>query len=101
MLPLPRGRRDVRLAQLVRMLHTPVALEDGLAVDVSASVGAAAPDATGLRDPPPLQRAVDAALYGGKHSGRAHLATTEHATVPSINGRRAGGPGTRLWGRAA
>ncbi|ASQ99893.1 hypothetical protein CGL27_02805 [Streptomyces sp. 11-1-2] len=98
---MPRGRRDVRLAQLVRMLHTPVALEDGLAVDVSASVGAAAPDATGLRDPPPLQRAADAALYDGKHSGRAHLATTEHATVPSINGRRAGGPGTHLWGRAA
>ncbi|GAA3372388.1 GGDEF domain-containing protein [Streptomyces antimycoticus] len=100
-LPLPRGRRDVRLAQLMRMLHTPVTLEDGLAVDVAASAGAATPETIGTRDLRLLQRAADAALYDGKHSGRAHLATTEHATLPSINGRRAGRPGTHLWGRAA
>ncbi|GAA0901044.1 MULTISPECIES: hypothetical protein [Streptomyces violaceusniger group] len=47
-----------------------------------------------------MQRAADAALYEGKHSGRAHLATKKHATAPSINGRRAGRPGTHLWGRA-
>nr|WTB12135.1 GGDEF domain-containing protein [Streptomyces antimycoticus] len=100
-LPLPRGRRDVRLGQLVGMLHTPVTLEDGQTVDVAASVGVAVPGAIGTRDLPLLQRAADAALYEGKHSGRAHFATKKHATVPSINGRRAGRPGTHLWGRAA
>jgi hypothetical protein len=48
-----------------------------------------------------VQRAADAALFEGEHSGRAPLATAAHATVPSINGRRAGRPGTSRWGRAA
>jgi diguanylate cyclase (GGDEF)-like protein len=100
-LELPATRREQRLAQLVRMLHTPVVLDDGRTVDVAASVGAATPDAIGTRDLTALQRAADAALYDGKHSGCAHLATASHATVPSINGRRAGRPGTGLWGRAA
>ncbi|MDX3587589.1 GGDEF domain-containing protein [Streptomyces europaeiscabiei] len=100
-LHLPRGRREVRLAQLVRMLRIPVVLDDGQAVDVAASVGAAALDVIGTRDLSVAQRAADAALYEGKHSGRAVLATKEHATVPSINGRRAGRPGTAVWGRAA
>jgi diguanylate cyclase (GGDEF)-like protein len=100
-LHLPRGRREVRLAQLVRMLRIPVVLEDGQAVDVAASVGAAALDVIGTRDLSVAQRAADAALYDGKHSGRAVLATQEHATAPSINGRRAGRPGTAVWGRAA
>lgn len=98
---LPAGRCEVRLAQLVRMLHTPVTLDDGQVVNVAASVGAATCDVIGTRDLSALQRAADAALYDGKHSGRAHLATAAHATVPSINGRRAGRPGTNLWGRAA
>ncbi|MFJ9825274.1 GGDEF domain-containing protein [Streptomyces sp. NPDC101160] len=100
-LELPAARRAFRLEQLVRMLHTPVTLDDGRTVDVAASVGAAAPDAVGSRDLSALQRAADAALYGGKHSGRAVLATTAHATVPSVNGRRAGRQGTAVWGRAA
>ncbi|WP_328786078.1 GGDEF domain-containing protein (plasmid) [Streptomyces canus] len=100
-LHLSRDRREVRLEQLVRMLRVPVVLEDGQAVDVAASVGAAALDVIGTRDLSVAQRAADAALYEGKHSGRAVLATTEHATVPSINGRRAGRPGTAVWGRAA
>ncbi|MGW2612826.1 GGDEF domain-containing protein [Streptomyces mirabilis] len=93
--------REVRLEQLVRMLHTPVTLDDGQVVDVAASVGAASPDTIGTRDLSALQRAADAALYDGKHSGHAHLATTEHVTTPSINGRRAGRPGTARWGQAA
>ncbi|MBO3675700.1 diguanylate cyclase domain-containing protein [Streptomyces sp. NEAU-YJ-81] len=101
MLPLPRGRRDARLGQLVRMLHTPVTLEYGQAVEVAASIGAAIPETIGTRDLPSLQRAADAALYDVKHSGRAHLATKEHAMAPSINGRRAGRPGTAVWGRPA
>ncbi|MFD4977511.1 GGDEF domain-containing protein [Streptomyces sp. NPDC058424] len=100
-LQLPTARLEQRLAQLVRMLHTPVVLDDGRTVDVAASVGAATPRVIGSRDLTVLQRAADAALYDGKHSGRAHLATAAHATVSSINGRRAGCPGTALWGRAA
>ncbi|WP_349628640.1 hypothetical protein [Streptomyces benahoarensis] len=48
-----------------------------------------------------MQRAADAALYDGKHSGRATIAAPAHTTVASINGRRAGRPGTATWGRAA
>lgn len=83
------------------MLHTPVVLDDGRTIDVAASVGAATPAAVGSRDLPLLQRAADAALYDGKHTGRPVLATAEHATVPSLNGRRLGRPGTAAWGRAA
>ncbi|MEU9376515.1 GGDEF domain-containing protein [Streptomyces sp. NPDC048255] len=100
-LELPADRRAHRLEQLVRMLHAPVTLGDGRTVDVAASVGAAAPASVGSRDLTVLQRAADAALYDGKHSGRAVLATRQHVTVPSINGRRAGRPGTAVWGRAA
>lgn len=100
-LDLAARRRQLRLEQLVRMLHTPVVLDDGRTVDVAASVGAATPDVLGTRDLTALQRAADAALYDGKHTGRAHLATAAHATTPSINGRRAGRPGTAMWGRAA
>ncbi|MEU3620081.1 GGDEF domain-containing protein [Streptomyces sp. NPDC006872] len=100
-LELTADRRAHRLQQLVRMLHTPVVLDDGRTVDVAASVGAATPDMIRSRDLTVLQRAADAALYDAKHSGRAHFATAAHTTVPSINGRRAGRPGTAAWGRAA
>ncbi|MFJ5212764.1 GGDEF domain-containing protein [Streptomyces nigra] len=100
-LELPAARLEQRLAQLVRMLHTPVVLEDGRTVDVAASVGVATPRTVGSRELSLMQRAADAALYDGKHSGRAVLATTAHTTVPSVNGRRAGRPGTAVWGRAA
>ncbi|MFD3847954.1 GGDEF domain-containing protein [Streptomyces microflavus] len=100
-LDLPPGRRRLRLQQLVRMLHTPVVLDDGRTVDVAASIGAATPSVLGTRDLAALQRAADTALYDGKHSGRAVLATMEKTTVPSVNGRRAGRPGTAMWGRAA
>ncbi|MGF0167579.1 GGDEF domain-containing protein (plasmid) [Streptomyces albidoflavus] len=100
-LALPADRRARRLEQLVRMLRTPVVLADGRTVAVAASVGAAAPASVGSRDLTVLQRAADAALYDGKHSGRAVLATAQHRTVPSVNGRRAGRPGTAVWGRAA
>ncbi|CAM5472681.1 GGDEF domain-containing protein [Streptomyces griseomycini] len=101
LLQLPAARLEQRLAQLVRILHTPVVLDDGRAVDVAASVGAATPHTVGSRDLSVLQRAADAALYDGKHSGRAVLADVAHATVRSVNGRRSGRPGTALWGRAA
>ncbi|WP_331726943.1 GGDEF domain-containing protein (plasmid) [Streptomyces globisporus] len=100
-LELSVAHREDRLQQLVRMLHTPVTLDDGRTIHVAASVGAAAPDVLGTRDLTALQRAADAALYDGKHTGQAVLATKETVTVPSINGRRAGRPGTAVWGRAA
>ncbi|MEU3400660.1 GGDEF domain-containing protein [Streptomyces filamentosus] len=100
-LELPTARRVQRLEQLVRMLHTPVVLDDGRTVDVAASVGVATPAAVASRDLSVLQRAADTALYEGKHSGRARFATAAHASVPSVNGRRAGRPGTASWGRAA
>jgi diguanylate cyclase (GGDEF)-like protein len=100
-LELPAARLEQRLAQLVRMLHTPVVLEDDRTVDVAASVGAATPRTVGSRDLTMLQRAADAALDDGKHSGRATVASPAHTTVPSINGRRADRPGTAVWGRAA
>ncbi|MGW6705471.1 GGDEF domain-containing protein [Streptomyces sp. NPDC054956] len=100
-LRLPADRREQHLEQLVRLLRKPVVLDDGRTLDVAASVGAATPDAIGTRDLSKLQRAADAALYDGKHTGRAVLAAAAHTTVPSINGRRAGRPGTAVWGRAA
>lgn len=95
------ARRALRLAQLVQLLAQPVEVEDGVLVDVAASVGAACPDVLGTTDLSVLQRAADAAMYAGKHTGRAVLAGPQHATVPSINGRRAGRPGTHTLGRAA
>ncbi|MEW9513858.1 GGDEF domain-containing protein [Streptomyces bacillaris] len=100
-LELASDRRAQRLEQLVRMLHTPVVLDDRRTVDVAASIGAATPDVLGTHDLTALHRMADAALYDGKHTGRAVLATAQHATVPSINGRRIGRPGTATWGRAA
>ncbi len=85
---------EQRLAQLVRMLHTPVVFEDGRTVEVAASVGAAAPGTVGSRDLAVLQRAADTALYDGKHSGHAYVAGAAHTAVPSVNGRRAGRAGT-------
>lgn len=95
------ARRELRLAQLTKLLAQPVQVEDGVLVDVAASVGAASPDVLGTRDLGVLQRAADAAMYAGKHTGQAILAGPQHATVPSINGRRAGRPGTHTLGRAA
>ncbi|MFH8558898.1 GGDEF domain-containing protein [Streptomyces celluloflavus] len=95
------ARRELRLAQLATLLAQPVEVDDGELVDVAASIGAASPDILGTRDLRLLQRAADAAMYEGKHSGRAVLAGPQHAAVPSANGRRVGRPGTDALGRAA
>ncbi|MFG3042891.1 GGDEF domain-containing protein [Streptomyces sp. NPDC048330] len=95
------ARRALRLAQLTQLLAQPVEIEDGILVDVAASVGAASPDVLGTTDLSVLQRAADAAMYAGKHTGRFVLADRSHAIVPSINGRRAGRPGTTTLGQAA
>lgn len=95
------ARRELRLAQLMQLLAQPVEVDDGALVDVAASVGAACPAILGTRDLSPLLRAADAAMYAGKHTNRAVLAGPQQATVPSINGRRAGRPGASTLGRAA
>ncbi|MFE8925860.1 GGDEF domain-containing protein [Streptomyces rochei] len=92
------ARRELRLAQLVTLLAQPVEVDGGALVDVAASVGAASPDVMGTTDLSVLQRAADAAMYAGKHTGRA---VRSHAAVPSINGRRAGRAGTHTLGVAA
>ncbi|GAA2264737.1 GGDEF domain-containing protein [Streptomyces amakusaensis] len=91
---------QLRLAHLIRLLAEPVATGTG-PVDVAASIGAASPGTAGTTDLSPLQRAADAALYEGKHTGRVILAGPRHHTVPSVNGRRAGRPGTATLRQAA
>ncbi|MEU0032091.1 GGDEF domain-containing protein [Streptomyces sp. NPDC006335] len=93
------ARRRLRLDQLAAALARPVDI-DGRLVDVTVSIGAATPDAIGTTDLDVLQRAADAAMYAGKHGGRAVLADRSHADVPSVNGRRAGRPGTAIPGAA-
>lgn len=96
------GRRQARLDQLDHLLTQPVHVnEDTYGVAPAVSVGAAAPDLIGTRDMGLLLRAADAAMYAGKHSGRAVLAGPEHTAVASINGRRAGRRGAQPLGRAA
>ncbi|MFJ9767972.1 hypothetical protein ACIRUY_29585 [Streptomyces erythrochromogenes] len=101
---VPAGLLEQRLAELVRMPHSPVVLDDGRTVDVTAflnvaaSVGVAIPHVVGSRDLGLLQRAEGAALYDGKQSGRAHLATAAPTTLPSVNVRPAGRLGTAVWG---
>jgi diguanylate cyclase (GGDEF)-like protein len=93
-------RRRPRLDQLTAVLAQPLDVGDGRLVDVAVSVGAAAPDTVGTTDLSGLQRAADAAMYAGKHTGRSVLADRSHAAVPSVNSRRAGRPGTAILGAA-
>ncbi|MFF5654419.1 GGDEF domain-containing protein [Streptomyces collinus] len=95
------ARRELRLAQLTQLLAQPVEVDDGVLVDVAASIGAACPDVLGTTDLSLLQRVADAAMYAGKHTGRPVLANRSHAAVPSVNGRRTGRPGTDTLGAAA
>ncbi|MFJ6785571.1 hypothetical protein [Streptomyces yangpuensis] len=75
----------------MRMLPIPVVLDDWRTVDVAASVGAATPDVLGTRDLSALQRAADAALYDGKHSGRA-IRRHGRAHHPAVHQRPQGRP---------
>ena len=94
------ARRRLRLDQLAAALAEPVDIGDGRLVDVTVSIGAATPDAIGTTDLPTLLRAADAAMYAGKHTGTAVLADRSHASADSVNGRRAGRPGTAPLGAA-
>ena len=88
------ARRQIRLDQLMAALSAPVDV-GGALVDVAASIGAASPGLLpGVRDLPGLLRAADTAMYAGKHTGHPVLAGPQHTSAPSVNGRRAGRPGT-------
>ncbi|MEU4506775.1 GGDEF domain-containing protein [Streptomyces sp. NPDC024089] len=90
----------LRLEHLARLMTRPVSYEDGL-LPLSVSLGAATPAAVASSYLPTLMRAADAAMYEGKHTGEIVRARPDHARVPSVNGRRAGRPGTAVRGRAA
>ncbi|MEU9529725.1 GGDEF domain-containing protein [Streptomyces sp. NPDC048210] len=94
-------RRQARLAQLVDKLTQPVVLEDHRVVQVAASIGAASANSLGTSNLSVLQRAADTALYKGKHTGRAVLASRADLTTASVNGRRAGRSGTHTVERTA
>jgi diguanylate cyclase (GGDEF)-like protein len=100
-LPCPTARHAWEAAHLGATLNTPVRI-NGQLVDVPASVGVATPALLpGVRTLSGLLRAADAAMYAGKHTGRPVMATAEHAATASVNGRRAGRPGTsQLMGAA-
>jgi diguanylate cyclase (GGDEF)-like protein len=94
------GRRQARIDQLDTMLTAPVPLKGAL-LTPAVSVGAAAPDLVGTCNLSDLLRAADAAMYAGKHGGRTVLVEPEHCRVPTVNGRRAGRPGTNSPGQVA
>ncbi|MBZ6128547.1 MULTISPECIES: GGDEF domain-containing protein [Streptomyces] len=97
---LAPAQRHARLLQLAAALAEPVDV-GGYLVDVNVSIGAADPGTIGTTDLSLLQRAADAAMYAGKHTGRPVLADCSHATAPSVNGRRLGRPGATSPGAAA
>ncbi|MGW3983817.1 GGDEF domain-containing protein [Streptomyces mirabilis] len=91
---------EQRLTELMDALHEPVPTEAG-SLAVAASVGTAVPDYLGIHALPALLRGADVSMYRTKHSGQYGWAEIEDLETPSINGRRAGRPGTAVWGRAA
>ncbi|MEW1724709.1 GGDEF domain-containing protein [Streptomyces sp. NPDC093109] len=92
--------RDLRITQLGTLLARPVLVHtEHLAVGVS--VGAASTQVLGTTDLSTLMRAADTAMYAGKHGGIPVQARAGTPIAPSINGRRAGRPGTHAPGRSA
>ncbi|MER5501307.1 GGDEF domain-containing protein [Streptomyces sp. NPDC059605] len=91
---------EQHLQDLVDVLHEPVPTQAG-PLPVAASVGAAVPDYLGIHALPALLRGADASMYRTKHSGHYGWAEIEDLDAPTVNGRRAGRPGTALLERAA
>ncbi|MYZ34349.1 MULTISPECIES: GGDEF domain-containing protein [unclassified Streptomyces] len=85
--------RDLRIEQLGHLLALPVPIE-GEPVHVGVSVGAATAHVTGTADLSALLRTADTAMYAGKHTGIPVQARPGDPAAPSVNGRRAGRPGT-------
>ncbi|MFE7245315.1 GGDEF domain-containing protein [Streptomyces sp. NPDC057580] len=85
--------QELRLEHLARLMTRPVPYGDGL-LPLTVSLGAATPAAISTTDLPTLMRAADTAMYEGKYTGTVIQADPERTSMPSINGRRAGRPGT-------
>ncbi|WP_369275730.1 hypothetical protein AB5J55_42440 [Streptomyces sp. R11] len=81
MLELPAARREVRSAQLVQTLRTPVARDDDQVAGIAASVAAATCDPSAPRDLTVLTCAADVALYDGKRAP-AHSSGRRRARWP-------------------
>ncbi|MEU5403641.1 GGDEF domain-containing protein [Streptomyces sp. NPDC005963] len=86
---------EQRLTELMGVLHEPVPTETG-PLTVAASVGTAVPDYLGIHALPALLRGADVSMYRTKHSGHYGWAEIEDLETPTVNGRRAGRPGTAL-----
>lgn len=94
------SQRHTRLNHLATTLARPIDI-GGHRLDITVSVGAATPDLIDTTDLSQMLRAADTAMYAGKHTAKPQLADHSHTTVPSINGRRAGRPGTHTLGTTA
>ncbi|MGP4004475.1 GGDEF domain-containing protein [Streptomyces sp. 8N706] len=93
---------EQRLGQLMDALREPV-LTDAGPIAVAASVGTAAPDYLGTSALATLLRGADVSMYRTKHTGNYGWAELEDLEAVTVNGRRAGRPGTHVsaLGRAA
>ncbi|MFS0696887.1 GGDEF domain-containing protein [Streptomyces nitrosporeus] len=91
---------EERLDQLMDALHEPV-LTDAGPIGLAASVGLAVPDELGTGDLPQLLRGADVSMYRNKHTGHWGWAENEDLDTPTVNGRRAGRPGTHALAGAA
>ncbi|MFE7243980.1 hypothetical protein [Streptomyces sp. NPDC057580] len=94
--PSPRvepRHQELRLEHLTRLVTGPVPYGDGL-LPLKVSLGAATRAGVGSTDLPTLMRAADTVMYEGKYTSTVIQAGPEHTSMPSINGRRAGRPGT-------
>ncbi|WP_328698531.1 GGDEF domain-containing protein [Streptomyces sp. NBC_00342] len=96
----PQAGIEQRLTELMGALHEPVPTEAG-PLAVAASVGTVVPDYLGIHALPALLRGADVSMYRTKHSGQYGWAEIEDLQAPTVNGRRAGRPGTTLLERAA
>ncbi|MFG2227915.1 GGDEF domain-containing protein [Streptomyces sp. NPDC048644] len=91
---------EERLDQLMDALRVPV-LTDAGPIAVAASVGIALPDELGTSALSVLPRGADASMYENKHTGHWGWADPEDLETATVNGRRAGRPGTHTLARAA
>jgi diguanylate cyclase len=91
---------EERLDQLMGALREPI-LTDAGPIAIAASVGTAAPSYLGTSALPTLLRGADVSMYRTKHTGHWGWAEIEDLETPTVNGRRAGRPGTHTLARAA
>ncbi|MCZ4098033.1 GGDEF domain-containing protein [Streptomyces sp. H39-C1] len=91
---------EQRLDQLMGALREPVLTAAG-PITIAASVGTAVPAYLGTSALPSLLRGADVSMYRTKHTGNYGWAGIEDLQTATVNGRRAGRPGTHTLARAA